>query len=372
MTDPRLRKAIAVEAARLMYSGEVSEYFQAKRKAASRFGFNYRHQPHGLPSNREIRDEVLQLSRIHEGAARTERLGAMRHYALWLLRRLRRFHPRLIGSVATGHIRSGSDIDLHVFSDSIANIVAVLRDEGLAFEQEAKRVRKQGNERVFHHIHIQADFPIELTIYTRDKLHFDFKSSITHKSIEKLEQPELIELLQREHPEIDIDADPRSLPDPGLRRAMFSALVGALEGIRGGPHHPEGCQLFHSLQVFELARSEHPYDVELAEAGLLHDIGKAIDPADHPRAGEEAVAELVSGRVRFLIAHHIDALKLKQGSLKRGLAHKLRASPYFDDLMVFRSLDERGRRPDADVPSLEEALDHLETFDAWEQAARDG
>jgi hypothetical protein len=35
------------------------------------------------------------------------------------MRLLCRFRPRLIGSVMTGHVRKGSDIDLHLFSDSV-------------------------------------------------------------------------------------------------------------------------------------------------------------------------------------------------------------------------------------------------------------
>ena len=35
------------------------------------------------------------------------------------LRALSEFSPRLIGSVSTGHIRRGSDIDLHVFTDDL-------------------------------------------------------------------------------------------------------------------------------------------------------------------------------------------------------------------------------------------------------------
>jgi len=39
---------------------------------------------------------------------------AMRVIALEAMQALERFSPRLIGSVATGHVRRGSDIDLHV------------------------------------------------------------------------------------------------------------------------------------------------------------------------------------------------------------------------------------------------------------------
>jgi hypothetical protein len=51
--------------------------------------------------------------------------------------------------------------------------------------------------------------------------------------------------------------------------------------VKGGRNHPEGDALYHSLQVFELARCEAPWDRDLAAAALLHDVGKAIDRRDH-------------------------------------------------------------------------------------------
>src|ERR1700719_2653379 len=114
MADARLRKQIALLAARLMYDRTESEYFTAKRKAARSMGFDCRYHPHDLPSNAEIREQVQSLAQLYEGEKRRENLRAMRLEALWLMRRLAVFRPRLIGSVLTGHVRKGSDIDLHV------------------------------------------------------------------------------------------------------------------------------------------------------------------------------------------------------------------------------------------------------------------
>ena len=45
----------------IQYQGEEKEYFTAKRKAARRFGHNVRYAPAGLPSNKEIREQILAL-----------------------------------------------------------------------------------------------------------------------------------------------------------------------------------------------------------------------------------------------------------------------------------------------------------------------
>ena len=110
MSHDRLRQQIALEAARLMYERVESEYFTAKRKAAKRL-CRKGVKPEDLPSNAEIREQIQLFARIHEGERRTENLRAMRLEALRMMRLLRRFRPRLIGSVMTGHVRKGSDID---------------------------------------------------------------------------------------------------------------------------------------------------------------------------------------------------------------------------------------------------------------------
>src|SRR5215213_8471883 len=141
MADERIRRQIALLAARLMYDRTESEYFTAKRKAARQLGVEYRFRPKDLPSNAEIRDQIQALARFYEGDARTDKLKEMRLAALRMLRLLDAFRPRLIGSVLTGHVRQGSDIDLHVFSNNLAPITNVLDDERLRYDVERKRVR---------------------------------------------------------------------------------------------------------------------------------------------------------------------------------------------------------------------------------------
>src|SRR5205807_10104052 len=107
MANVKLRQAIALEAARLMYERVEAEYFTAKRKAAKRL-CRQQIKPADLPSNAEIREQIQVFARIHEGDNRTQNLREMRLEALRMMRLLRQFRPRLIGSVMTGHVRKGS------------------------------------------------------------------------------------------------------------------------------------------------------------------------------------------------------------------------------------------------------------------------
>ena len=228
MNSSKLRRRIAFEAARLMYSRQESEYYRAKMKAA-RFCFSGWVKPADLPSNAEIRDELQSMARLYEGDQRTDNLLEMRVDALRLMRILRRFRPRLIGSVLTGHIRTGSDIDLHVFADGLDAVTIELDDEGLVYDVERKRVRKNNEERIFTHIHIQDRFPCELTVYASNKAHFVFKSSITGKAIERASISELEAFMQAEYPDLNVDDEVTDSIDRIDRFQLYESLLLPLE-----------------------------------------------------------------------------------------------------------------------------------------------
>lgn len=201
--DTRTRTLLAQEAARLMYEEQVDQYFTAKRMAAKRlFGSRARElrfRPADLPSNGEIQAELLRLAERTEGARRTDRLGDMRRCALHVMQQITQFEPRLIGSVATGHIRSGSDIDLHLFSDDPDAPELWVRALGWAYERREVQIRRGGTWCDYLHILVEHDYPIEMTIYSRADLRVRPRSSTDGKPIERLKINDLDALIQREH-----------------------------------------------------------------------------------------------------------------------------------------------------------------------------
>jgi predicted nucleotidyltransferase len=364
MPDQRLRRQIAFLAAQLMYRRVESEYFTAKRKAARQLGVKYRYRPADLPTNREIRDEIQALARMHEGDQRLGLLRDMRVEALRLMRRLARFRPRLIGSVWTGHIRAGSDIDIHIFSDSLALVTDALDEAGLSYDVEHKRIVKHGEERVLTHVHVHDRYAYELTLYPEDKAHYVFKSSITGKAIERASIAELEDRLRSENADLDLDEAIEHLEGQIDRFELYRLLLQPLGGVKQGPrHHPEGDALYHSLQVFELARQERPYDEEFLLAALLHDVGKAIDPKDHVNAALQALEGAITERTATLIAHHMEAQAYREGTLGHRARTRLRQLPEFDDLMLLSELDAQGRVPGAIVCELSEALAAIRELD---------
>ncbi|MBX3426484.1 MAG: tRNA adenylyltransferase [Pirellulales bacterium] len=359
MEHSKLRRQIAWEAARLMYERQESEYYRAKMKAARRLCQGWA-KPKDLPSNAEIRDVIQAFARVYEGEARVANLRDMRVAALAMLERLAAFRPRLIGSVLTGHVRQGSDVDVHVFSDSVEAVVGVLQGDGLVPEVERKSVRKHGEQRVYAHVHVHDRFRFELTVYASAEARVVFKSSITGKPIERAGAAELRQFLAREHPDLDLAAALAEAAERVDRFAALEAILLPLENVRQDlRYHPEGDALYHSLQVFDRARDELPYDEEFLTAALVHDVGKAIDPRDHVAAGLEALEGLVSERTAWLVEQHMEVHAIVAGTLGRRAWRRLRESPWYDDLLLLGQCDRRGRVPGARAPELDEALAYL-------------
>jgi predicted HD phosphohydrolase len=144
------------------------------------------------------------------------------------------------------------------------------------------------------------------------------------------------------------------------RFAIYRLRLEPLEAVKQNPtYHPEGDALYHSLQVFALARDARPYDEEFLLAALLHDVGKAIEPKNHVAAGLEALRGTITERTEWLIAHHMDLLVRPGRPLPSRLRQQLMESPYYEDLVLLRDLDEAGRVPGVSVSTIDEALGYL-------------
>ena len=350
---------IIVEAARMMYERRETEYYRAKMKAGKRLCHGWV-KPSDIPSNAEIRDEIQRMAWLFEGNSRFDKLRDMRMQALRMMHLLKHCKPKIIGSTLTGHVRQGSDIDIHCFVASTDAVTASLDNECMEYDLEFKQVRKNGEERVFTHIHVRDQYPIELTLYPSDKASYVFKSSITGKAMERATLPEYEAFLCTEYSGIDLAAELESAEDSIDRFQVYRSLLLPLDGYeQSKKYHPEGDVLYHSLQVFELARDELPYDEEFLLAALLHDVGKGIDPSDHVAAGLEALDGHITERTAWLIEHHMEAHMVRDRTIGHRAHRRLRESPDYEELMILQECDHNGRQPGAMVCELDEALDYI-------------
>ncbi len=189
---------IAREAARLMYEEGVREYRDAKRKAARRFGpEKVLSLGSHLPSNAEIHAELERLIGMYEEEIHPERLLNMRLMALGYMEMLAPFRPFLVGSVLSGAVTEGSDIDIHLFADSAEEVEEFLRERGIPFESETVSVRRGGEFLEYPHIYLEnAGVEIECSVYPPEDIHRIPKSSITGKHMERADEKKLRKIIR--------------------------------------------------------------------------------------------------------------------------------------------------------------------------------
>ncbi len=149
----------------------------------------------------------------------------------------------------------------------------------------------------------------------------------------------------------------------GSRFDQYSLLLEPLDRVRlNRDTHPEGDLLYHSLQVFELARDARPWDEEFVTAALLHDVGKGIDPYDAETATLKALDGIVWERTMWFVENLPTQHRLYDGTI--GVRARRRLSQHEDgeDLKVLAKCDSDGRVPGRRVCELDEAIEYLKSL----------
>ena len=337
-TQAPLRHAVAVEAARLLYQREFKEYYQAKREAARRQGCKV------LPTNHEIHHQLLLIAQATEGSERTARLNDMRRAALEVMEVLQDFKPKLIGSVWTGHIRRGSDIDINVYASGAEVVLWKLEKANLFGSAERVQAKQDGQRMEFIHVHLHhpSGHEVEITVYPPEDYRIHPTCSITGGPIARGSVAELRRLLVgRENKEYRLPGDAQAADLQALLLATPSVselieLIPELALCEETPqnHYHHLDVLGHTLEVArQLAEFRHEsYDragaraaslvshfdkpgpdgwnreALLVLAALLHDIGKPETISFHP-----------SGRIQFIGHEDVGARMVRDIAGRLGL-----------------------------------------------------
>jgi len=379
VSNPKLRQAIAAEAARLIYQGKASEFFSARRKAARRLT-RQRLSPNELPTNAEIQNEVHALAGLFSGERQSAALVEMRLAARELMQLLADYEPRLVGDVLTGPILPGAELTLQLRGDDPLPILDRLHDAGLrgeiVFIDDARDSEADDSLEP-----AEDDEPPATSSGTTIRLLYRFpcRLEVTPKADAAAERPGLtlddLEQLLAEHrtpydevPEDEADAADEEEEDyhPDAFPLM-RVLLQSLERVKFDPRkHPEGDALYHSLQVFELGLAQRPYDEEFLLACLLHDVGYGIDRRNPVTSALIALGELITPRTRFFIEHLPEGVEyLTTGKVRSSL----RRSEDFDDLVLLARCDLNGRVRGAPVRTVDEALEYIAGLStAWDDA----
>lgn len=359
MSAERVRRRVAWEAARLLHTREESNYTRAKRRAAREL-LQRSARCGELPSNREIRQQLEVFAQHYEARHRARRLHQMRREALRVMHLLCPFHPRLLGGVVSGTLRHAGAIELLAFARTVDEVAEALEPAGCAFYVETDYRPRPGRPRGLGRICLRGRYSIELSVCAPDAQGVELRHPETGLAIEQASIAALEQLIERDRAAGDGDPTCATAVRRADRFEVYAALLAPLEQVRENPElHPEGDVLYHSLQVFELARQHLPYDEEFLLAALLHDVGKAIDPKDHVTAGLEALDGYITPRTAWLVEHHAEALALLEGTLGLRARRRLAAAESFEELMLLARCDRQGRAVGVRVPDVPDALAYL-------------
>jgi hypothetical protein len=162
-----VRRALAQEAARLMFEHGVDDYGFAKRKAAERLGVS---EFAVLPRNAEIDAALGEYQRLFAADTHADTLAEQRRVALDAMELLGEFEPRLVGPVLTGTATPHQEIALHVFSDSPEAVSLRLLEDHIQYRVAEHRVRMNA-ERILQLPVVQFsvdDLDVEATVFPRD------------------------------------------------------------------------------------------------------------------------------------------------------------------------------------------------------------
>jgi len=132
------RHRLAHEAARLMAESGISDYQQAKLKAARRLGI---HDDASLPHNTEIELALREHQRLFAGPAHASGLRQRREAAVQALQFLHAFAPRLVGPVLEGTADGNSPVQVHLHCDDVDAVQRFLDEHGIPAQAGSRRVR---------------------------------------------------------------------------------------------------------------------------------------------------------------------------------------------------------------------------------------
>jgi hypothetical protein len=126
----RDRLRIAQTAARLIVEHGITDWTQAKRKAARQLMLP---DAAALPSNDDIERALTDHHALFGGEAHAACLRQQREEALAWMQRLERWDPVLVGGVAAGWATEHSDVRLEIVADDPKTVEMTLAGEGVDY-----------------------------------------------------------------------------------------------------------------------------------------------------------------------------------------------------------------------------------------------
>lgn len=192
-----IRRAVAVEAARIMSDHGIDDFLLAKRKAAERLGVV---DAAALPKNTEIEAALIEHQRLFAADSHAQTLAEQRKAALNAMKLLEEFEPRLVGPVLTGTATAHADVGLHLFTDQAEGVALKLIDLQIPHEVVERRV-KMDADRTMNYPAIRfaaGDQLIDAVVFPLDGIRQAPYSPVDGKPMRRAGVVELTALLEEE------------------------------------------------------------------------------------------------------------------------------------------------------------------------------
>lgn len=192
--NERERRVVAQEAARIIVNHGVRDYRVAKIKAAERLGMTTRGS---LPGNAEIERALEEHHQLFGGDVHADLLRSLREVALRTMEILNVFSPRLVGPVLTGTADDNSAVNLHVFSDSVEAVPALLSTRDIVCRPYERRLRtRRGRSETY----AGFEFPysrarVQATVFPVDGIRQAPLSPVDGKPMERADSKRVSQLL---------------------------------------------------------------------------------------------------------------------------------------------------------------------------------
>ncbi len=190
------KKRLALESAKLIAIEGISNYQQAKKKAAERLGLP---QTHDLPSNAEVEKELRAYQNLFQQNTQASALHALRLIALEAMLFFQQFKPRIFGPVLDGIASEHSSIQLHAFAETAEEFNIFLLEQHIPFETFEQRYTFGHQEpEIFPGFRfVVKETPIELIIFPwiRLKQSPSIISNRSRDTIRRASMKELQELI---------------------------------------------------------------------------------------------------------------------------------------------------------------------------------
>ncbi len=171
----QMRERIAQLAARLMAVDGIDDFALAKRKAARQAGAP---DTRNLPNNEEVEQALRAYQQLYQADEQQARLRHLRQNAREMMELLAQFDPYLSGSVLSGRAGKYSDINIHLFTDSVKDVELFLLNRQIPYRSRERRVFIGGEPRSVPNFSVSSDdADFDITVFAPRDLRYQLRTT---------------------------------------------------------------------------------------------------------------------------------------------------------------------------------------------------